>query len=91
MNERLLLIKRRFRLDISRHCLSQFYKRHNIRWRTTKNCYNISLRNHQELLPQRQEYAKLLSNCILSGKPLCYVDETTCQNWDIQKKAWSDT
>ena len=84
-----MIIKRRFRLAISRWCLAQFYKRHNIRWRSTKHCYDSALRHHAELQPQRERFAELLSNVILARRPIIYCDESTVSNWDLQRKTWS--
>ena len=67
-----------------------FYKHHGIRWLSVGQCYDSSLRNYAELLPQRQAYAQLLSNIILTRKGVVYIDETSFNCWDMPKKTWSN-
>lgn len=77
MEERVVLIKARFGVAISRRTLASYYQHHGVRYRNTKMVYSQNLARKDELDAKRMEFCKKLGTIVCQRRDLIYMDESS--------------
>ena len=75
--QRCAKIWQKYKIQVKRHKLTLFYKRHGIRCAPTYNKYYPHGHNLDQLKFRRMEFAQDLAQHIVDDHPIIYVDETT--------------
>ena len=74
---------------MSNTTLIRFYKAHGVRNRTSKKVYELAMAESAAKEEERKIYARVLGSVVVSRYHYVYVDETTFDATNVQRKSWS--
>lgn len=89
LNERVEIIRRVFRVQISKTSLLRFYSMNGITYTAGKQVYRAYLLRQPHLEMEQRQFALLLGNLIKKKVPLIYMDESSCNSFSVKHKSWS--
>ena len=67
----------------------RFYKANGVRNRTSKKVYELVMAGSAAKEEERKVYARVLGSVVVSRHHYVYVDETTFDGTNVQRKSWS--
>ena len=87
LDARCAILKSKFKIEISRYTLANYYRELKIGYLKTHSSF-YSSRTEEEMVQLRVEFIKKIVKHMKRKKEIIFMDETSTNMWAIRNKIW---
>ena len=87
LDARCAILKSKFKIEISRYTLANYYRELKIGYLKTHSSF-YSSRTEEEMVQLRVEFIKKIVKQMKRKKEIIFMDETSTNMWAIRNKIW---